>query len=164
MSGYFELADDGLLSLAQNVIDTYHPYLKQAGARFGFVFRSEPQKRKGSKVLAAVSVVSSQVKMHLDLDYLIWVSRDDWDDMSEKQRIALLDHEFCHCCMNEKFEWSTRDHDIQEFSIIIDRHGFWNDGLLRVAEVVQGHLPLIHDEKHESSVVAAPVAAMEVSA
>lgn len=157
MGGFFEEADDELLRIAQEVIDEFHPMLRQA--RFGFVFQDKVPKRKGAKVLAAVSLVSPKIKVYLDFDYLVWVAKDEWDIMGDEDRVALLDHEFCHCCLNENFEWATRDHDVQEFVAIIERHGLWTGELRRMGDaVVQARLPF-EERVPKGAVLAAPVSA-----
>lgn len=156
---YFEEADEVLLEIATYVIERYHPKLR--GANFGFAFRSEAATSRGKRILAAVSKVSATVKIHVDFDYLIWVAKDAWDHMTHEKRAALLDHEFCHCVQNDNFEWTMRDHDIQEFVEIIERHGLWTNDLHRMAEAVQEYLPGISGNldlgTEEGAVTAAPV-------
>lgn len=158
MGGYFEPAGEELLDIAQDVLEKHHPFLAKQ-ARFGFAFLSEAPKRKGRKILAQVSLVPARTKFHLSLDYLIWVAHDEWDKLGEVSRRAVLDHEFCHCAMNDNSDWTTRDHDIQEFTEIIERYGLWNSGLVRLSDVIQGALPLEDEQETEGTVVAAPVSA-----
>lgn len=155
---YFEEADEDLLTLAEEVMDTHHKLLKRA--RIGFAFLSEAPTRKGRKVLAQVSLVPDAVEFHLQLDYLLWVARDEWDAMNGMERRAVLDHEFCHCDLKENGDWGLRDHDVQEFIEIIHRHGLWNNGLVELGHVVQGVLPLEEmSAGSEGRIVAAPILA-----
>lgn len=153
---YFEEADEELLELAREVIRKSHSRLLKA--RFGFAFRSDAPVRKGTSVLASGSLVSRQIQVHLDLDYLVWVAGPEWDTMSLEHKTALLDHEFCHCYRKDNMDWGLRDHDIQEFLAVIERHGLWRHDLQRLAEVIQGYLPGLEVMEPEGAIVAAPAA------
>lgn len=153
---YFEPADEELLELAREVIEQSHPHLR--AARFGFAFRNEAGTRHGFQVLASVSVVSPLQKVHLNFDYLIWVAFPDWTIMSAEKRVALLDHEFCHCRPKDNGEWGICDHDVQEFLAVIKRHGLWRYDLQRLGKVIQDHLPGLDATapEGEGAIMAAP--------
>lgn len=78
--------------------------------------------------------------------------------MPEEQRAALVDHELCHFTREEWEEpdpkvqskwvtvygaatdpdsWGIREHDVEEFSEIIERHGLWDIGIETFAEAVR---------------------------
>lgn len=64
--------------------------------------------------------------------------------MSHDQRLALIDHEFCHAGQGDKPEWTIFPHDVEEFVIIIERHGLWKWDLQQLGKAVsaaQLHLP-----------------------
>lgn len=44
--------------------------------------------------------------------------------MDKRQRRALVDHELCHCRL-EGDDPEIVPHDIEEFNVIIQRHGVW---------------------------------------
>ena len=155
---YFEEADEELLELAREVQGKYHAHLLMA--RFGFAFRSKAPTQRGSVVLASVSVVSPRVHVHLELDFLMWVALPEWERMSRARRVALLDHEFCHCGEKADGGWVMVDHDVQEFIGIIERHGFWTFNLRRLEKVVQNCLPGL-ESVGGGAVVAAPLSAFE---
>ena len=70
------------------------------------------------------------------------VALDQWNDMSDIQRAALIDH-LLERCMGEEDErtgeikWSIREPDVQEFTTILERHGAWHSGLSGLVSVAQ---------------------------
>lgn len=69
MTAYLEKADEVLIAVAADVIDRWHPLLRDA--RIGLLYRSEGKKRGNGKVLAAISLVPSTLAVASGLDYVI---------------------------------------------------------------------------------------------
>ena len=69
-----------------------------------------------------------ELKFFSTFDYLIEVSGELWDTLNENLQYILMQHELMHIhtCMNEKsgeWEFKIRDHDVQDFSKLIKKHG-----------------------------------------
>lgn len=69
-------------------------------------------------------------------DFMILLDHEEWEELKTPQRVALVDHELCHCGRFEKIVkdslvmyWGLRGHDVEEFSCIIQRHGLWQKDL-----------------------------------
>ncbi|MBE3070249.1 MAG: hypothetical protein IMZ66_08425, partial [Planctomycetes bacterium] len=72
-------------------------------------------------------------------DFVILLNKRVWDrlDFADSQIEALLDHELMHCDAQRDDDglvkddergrpiWRIRKHDIEEFSVIVARHGCW---------------------------------------
>ena len=125
---------NSVLMLAQELVREYHPDLKEA--RIGFIFRETVSYSKGMPVLGHAQKTSEMMKVYLDFDFIIWIAADAYADLDENQRKALIDHELCHCTMVDGVA-SLVGHDIEEFQDIIKRHGLWNTGLIRTAQVMK---------------------------
>jgi hypothetical protein len=123
--------NNSVLDMAQEIIREYHPNL--VDAKIGFVFRSEASASKGRTVFATAMKADKKIQPFLieQLDFLIWIARDQWEAMGTRQREALLDHELCHCQYNG-IDYSIRGHDFEEFGEIIKRRGLWNSALMAV--------------------------------
>jgi len=152
----WEEASPSVIHVAEELIEKYHPWLKEA--RIGFVYRDKAQKSKGRLVLARAQTVPAKLQVYLEYDFLIWVSKEDWEGkLTDAQREALIDHELCHCARDDSGAWTIRPHDVQEFWQVIERHGLWSFDLLRGRDVmeraVQGGLPGVSAGK----VAAVPV-------
>jgi len=82
-----------------------------------------------SKVVAGRCIKASrELKFFSGKDYLIEISGELWDVLDESVRYVLVQHELMHIMpvMNEKTgEWKfeLRQHDIEDFSKIIKKHG-----------------------------------------
>lgn len=127
-------------TIAETLIPQHHPHL--VGARIEYVFRDKHQKRNG-KIVAGTARKVSGLNAFLaakppsfgGLDFFVIVfALDVWMAISDAQRVALVDHELCHCWRetnDETGEWdlSIRGHDIEEFAEIVYRHGLWSEDL-----------------------------------
>lgn len=111
--------------------------------RIEWVFRSEASKSGGKTILGTAKKISGLAALLAtpeatgdeDLDFfVITIAEDIWEYLSPKQRIALVDHELCHCKIEEvndegDLKLLTVAHDIEEFSEIVVRHGLWRPDL-----------------------------------
>ncbi len=163
MGAFYEPATEDLLRTAERVRSLWHEE-RLAGADIGFVFRIEPPKRDGQVVLAQVTKVPALMATETDLDYIVWVARDEWDGLDEARRMALIDHELCHCVAGKSGGWSTRGHEVNEFVQVIERHGLWSRTLARVGEALQEELPAFKQMREalargDGRIVAASVTA-----
>lgn len=112
-----------VIHTAEMLIREHHRCIEDA--RICFVMRSEAQKRGNRYILGQASKVPAKMQPHFEYDFLIWLSRDDYNAMDTGQREALIDHELAHCRPNAEGGWKIREHDIQEFAEVIGRHGLW---------------------------------------
>lgn len=121
---WFKVSDD-VLRIAKDVIYDHHEKLIEA--KIGFLFRGEPGSSQGKTVVARAMKVDKKYTalVNKDLDFLIWIAKPSWDNFTTDQRRALIDHELCHLCYDDG-DCSIVGHDIEEFSAIIERHGFWH--------------------------------------
>jgi hypothetical protein len=119
-------APQSVIHIAQELIEKYHPWLKEAN--IGFICRDKAAKSKGLYVFAQASKVPDKLKVVLDYDFLVWVSLEDWEDMVSETKEALIDHELSHCA-GHPYAWRIRGHDFEDFTHIIARHGYWTPAL-----------------------------------
>jgi hypothetical protein len=119
-------------SIATRLIPTLHPEL--ASSRIAYTFVDKASVKNGKSVPGKIRKVTGVLEFLLEKDFLIEVGLDVWNEYSETQRDALIDH-LLERCVGEEDEndgtmhWSTREPDVQEFSSILRRHGAWNDDL-----------------------------------
>ena len=138
MAAEFRTASDDVIEIAKEIIAKWHPHLRYA--RIGFLFRSEAPVSGGRVTLGKAKLVTGEMNVYADYDFLIWLARDYYSGMTDAQREALIDHELCHCLFDEaEGKAAIRGHDIEEFNCILDRHGFWWNGSEKTAQAVQGH-------------------------
>lgn len=128
--------------LAQQAIPMFHPHL--ATARISYVYVDTAAMKNGRPILGKVRKVTGILEFMLEKDFIVEVPLDQWNELADTQRHALVDHLLERCYGEEQEEngemkWSTREPDVQEFSTILRRHGAWNDdlaGFVSVAKTV----------------------------
>lgn len=136
-------AGDTVGKIASSLIPNYHPEL--ATARMNYVFVDKASKKGGRPILGRAKKISGFLEWVIESDFLIEIALDEWNNLSEHQRVALVDHmlEYCTGVEDEKngaMKWTSREPDVQEFSTILDRYGAWNQtlaGFVSVAKRVQ---------------------------
>ena len=137
---------DTVTRLCNDLIHNHHRHLLDA--KIGLVFRSEGGTSNGKHVLGKAQKANQMFNALAgeEYDFIIWLSRIDWEALSPQARRALLDHELCHCVESDG-NWSIVGHDIEEFNCIIERHGFWRDEIVKTekamtqARILLGHTP-----------------------
>jgi hypothetical protein len=140
MSKIYALAES-VTTIAQRILSTYHPEL--ATARIQYLFVEKASMKNGRPVLGKVRKVSGAIEFLTELDFLIEVALDQWNELAENQRTALVDHLLERCMGTEdendggEMKWSLREPDVQEFTSILSRYGAWTDELAGLVSVAQ---------------------------
>lgn len=150
MSTHLEFSEE-LEHMAKRLIDEYHPHLH--GIAIAYLFKakieedSEHAKRRGrgpskyKKIkIAWAQLVSSKYRLLFSKDYrfLITADKEIWEGLSLAQRTAVVDHELCHCVVDDAGECKLRKHDIEDFTAVAQRHGLYLDDVRRFVEAAQG--------------------------
>lgn len=123
-----------VIEMAQDLINQHHKHLRNA--RIGFLFREEAPISNGKYTLGKTQKVTDRLKVFMDYDFIIWLAEDKWSELDKPRKLALLDHELCHCLF-DGLTAGMRHHDVEEFVEIIDRHGFWTTDLFRVEQIAK---------------------------
>lgn len=125
--------------IADKLIRNHHTDLTDVEIRY--VFRSEAAKQNGKTILGKARKVSG-LSAYLaqpepgetpsgDADlFVIEIAEPEWADLTDAQRVALVDHELCHCTTSfdedtETLKLKTVPHDLEEFRAVVERHGLW---------------------------------------
>lgn len=131
---------ESVSEVAQRLIPTYHPEL--ATARIVYIFVDKASKKSGKPVLGKARRVSGALEFLLEQDFIIEVALECWNELSDRQRTALVDHLLETCTgvedeQNGDMKWGVREADVREFTSILNRHGAWTDELSGMVEVAQ---------------------------
>lgn len=118
----YEVSDD-LEILADDVIKLKNLDIAPANVKYVKVYPLINNKTAGRCMLA-----NPMMKLFGDCDYVIQMSGDLWDQLDEDRRKILMWHELLHVMpvQNQKtgeWEYKIRDHDLKDFSIIVNEHG-----------------------------------------
>jgi len=127
-------------NMALQAIGISHPHL--AMARITYLFIDKGSMKAGRPVLGKVKKISGSLEFLLEKDFLVEVAGDHWNELTDSQRLALVDHLLERCYGEEdentgEMTWSIREPDVQEFSTILRRHGAWNEGLAGFVSVAK---------------------------
>jgi hypothetical protein len=133
-------AAESVQAVAQSLLATYHPEL--ATARVAYMFIDRVPKKGGRELYGKAIKVSGRWENLTELDFCIEVSLPKWQELTEDQKTALIDHLLERCSGEEdeedgSYKWSLREPDVQEFSTILKRHGNWNESLTSFIQVAQ---------------------------
>jgi hypothetical protein len=145
--------------IARQLIHKHHPHLMKR--RVEFAFTGKAPKNGTREVWGTARIVNGlsaflankdQVE-EFDADgmnedfFVICISEPIWGLLSERRRKALVDHELCHCWVEEKDDGGTClklvHHDLEEFGAVVERWGVWRDSVgnfLKQADNGQGSL------------------------
>lgn len=129
-------------TIAKSLISTYHPELATAEIKYVFVDKGS---MKGDRpVYGKVRKFSGSMEFLLNANFMVEIGLDHWNELSPRQRTALVDH-LLECCTGEEDEedpgapmkWKVREPDVQEFRTILQRHGAWTEDLSGFVSVAQ---------------------------
>lgn len=140
--------------IAEDLIKLHHPHLVDEPIRF--IFRDKAAKKGGKVVLGTASLIGGrnawfslseeewdreEKRQETPSFFVIEIAQDEWGKLQPHQKQALIDHELCHCwaCDTEKGKGedkrevrtlSLKAHDIEEFSAVVQRFGFWKQDVV----------------------------------
>ena len=124
-------------AIARILIPVLHSHLEEPlEARIVYLFRE-----KLSKKAAVASKAGAKLVYLGEVDFTIEFDWTQWRTLTAEQRIALVDHELCHCAWDGEHEkWAMREHDVEEFGEIVQRWGLWQPRLKDFGVYVKPHV------------------------
>lgn len=126
-----------MAKIAKKLIDEIHTDLD--GERIDYVYRDKVSRSGGKEVWGKARIITG-LNAYLaragesdDPFFLIEIAEPIWLVLDDKARIALVDHELCHCSIDYDEDGlkvlSMVGHDLEEFHGIIRRHGMWRPSI-----------------------------------
>lgn len=117
------IVDDELRELAERIVKDEVMEISPAEVEYLLVYPNISKTVAGRCIRA-----SKELKFFSGKDYLIEISGELWDALDDSVKYVLVQHEMMHILphMDEKTgEWKfeLRQHDIEDFSKIIKKHG-----------------------------------------
>lgn len=141
--------------IGARLIKAHHTHLSDV--RIDYVFRSKASKDKGKVVLGKARKMGGlNAWLATDVDeravepdefFVIELAEDEWAGLSDKQRVALVDHELSHCVVSfdnkdEEPKLGIAPHDLEEFVEVVRRHGLWKQDVADLVKVGAEQLTL----------------------
>lgn len=100
-------------------------------------------KQIGCNGFASSRLFPAWARVFGKFDFLIIVSKMQWDNAPERIREAAVAHALSHCELTERSVPTIAHHDYEDFGTVAKRYGAWSEG----GRVVAKQLRLIDDEK-----------------
>lgn len=125
--------------IAKKLIREHHTEL--VNTKIAYLYKNKPIKAKGREVIAFVSKCSGIVKAISKVDVVMIVSYPAFQPLNDSHKLAVIDHELTHLLIEEDSTGAPKvrmlAHDVEEFSAIIERHGLYQEDLVRLGRVIQ---------------------------
>jgi hypothetical protein len=152
--GYELILRDSILGhpmydLLDELIEQHHDHLRTARIALAWCTSWRPD-ADGRVTLGMCKKASDLDREVAPFDFVILLSRAFWKEeaVTDIQRRALLDHELCHAEVKlvngepqederGRVVYRTRDHDIEEFSEIVERYGCYKRDLEKFAQALR---------------------------
>ena len=144
--------DTNLDHLAEEIRIKHHEHLHDA--EISYLMTKKPMSRGGKVIAGKAKLSKGLLGFYSRADFIIIIQAEAWDKADLPTRQALVDHELCHCTYEPEEDgsktWALREHDVEEFTKIIDRHGLWKEDLQSFGQAVGRQLELGLNIKSEA--------------
>ncbi|HEY1186671.1 MAG TPA: putative metallopeptidase [Gemmata sp.] len=111
----YTIADAEVRELLADVMDRWHPDLRDAGVRIACLFASNPSgpaiKHAGYAALACVRVVALKDRVTKSHDAEVLIDERAWAGLRYGQKVATLDHELSHLQLKNFWRRPVLDRD-----------------------------------------------------
>lgn len=119
-------------AIAQDLISKYHSNLALVDKEIAIIFRGKASKSGGQVVLGTSKKASPLFKVlgKGEYKFIIEIAGDEWQTLSDEQRVALMDHLLCACKVEEDeksgdVKFSIASPEVSFFWDELKRHGDW---------------------------------------
>ena len=113
--------DEQTQNMAHTILVTEFPHL--VGANVLYVFDTKKKMSNGRIVVARIKKMNDEMKflaMNTDgesYDYVMYIDKNIWDVLDERDKNRIIFHEFCHCDvdMDKKNPYGIKGHEVEGF-------------------------------------------------
>jgi len=127
------LAGPETRKLLEKAIAEWHPHLADIDAKIAILMRDPASKSGGVVCLGDAKKASPMLRALGKEDYIfiLEIAANEWQELDDKQRLALIDHLLCQCGAVEDEKKGTTytilKPEIQLFKANLRRFGVWMD-------------------------------------
>lgn len=135
------MSAESVAAMAASLLPAHHAEL--ATARIKYIFVDKGPVKNGRPLYGKVRKISGEMEFLLELDFLVVVGLDQWNELDEVGRRSVVDHLLERCTGEEdeknggEMVWSLREPDVQEFASVLRRNGAWHQHLQDFVTVAQ---------------------------
>lgn len=125
-------ASDQTYEIMRDLIKNYHPDLASVDKEIAIIMRPKAGKSGGQVILGKTRKAPGILGVLGPVDYkfIIELAGDEWNNLTDKQRVALMDHHLCACNVDidevsGEIKCSLNAPDFVGFRGELERHGIW---------------------------------------
>jgi len=125
-------AGEDIHNTMKDLVAKFHPHLAVITEEIAILFK-EKATQVGDAVVAGKTAKAPPLLSILserEWKFIITLAEDEWQGMTDKQRMALIDHHLCACGAEEQekdgdMKYYVRLPDVSFFKEEVERHGYW---------------------------------------
>jgi hypothetical protein len=127
-------AGNDVVKMMKKLIAKHHPHLALIEADIAIIFREKAVEKAGKVILGstkkAPSLLPTLTDKQFNYKYIIELGGDAWNRLSDKQKMACLDHHLCAMLVEEDPEtgavkYGLRPPDFFAYRGEMERWGMW---------------------------------------
>jgi len=135
----YDFCGETVEDLANELISNYHPHLANCG--IAYLFKNKGITLKGMPAVATAEKCSPKVHALCDKHFVVTICYEDWNNCTDQQKKAILDHELSHCWITEAEDtgdtmYKILPHDFEDFGEIIRRYGAYSHSIEKLKHVM----------------------------
>lgn len=124
------IADSEVFDLMRDLVGQHHPDLALVVDEIQIVFKEKASKKGGKPILGKASIANDLISLigNTPCKFILELGMDAWQDLSSRERKALMDHLLCSCRAEEVdgvYKYSIASPDISYFWDEFDRWKDW---------------------------------------
>jgi len=124
-------AADEVMDAMRDLVANHHPDLALYVDEIAVIFKDKAS-QVGNKTILGKSATAPAI-LHILGDgtykFIITLAADEWKDLNQKEKLALLDHHLCACRTDEddsgKVKTWIEPPDVAFYRDELERHGVW---------------------------------------
>lgn len=126
------LAGEDVTTTRDTLISKYHPHLALIKDEIAIVFKEKGSAVGDKKIRGCTKKAGKMIQLlsGKEFVFVIEIGNDLWQEMSDDERVALLDHQLCYCKGEEKddgsIKWYLDRPDVIYFRDEVTRNGWWS--------------------------------------
>jgi hypothetical protein len=135
----YDPAGELVEKIALDLIRQYHTHL--VNAKIAYLYINKDITVRGKKAVATAEKCGPKTKALSGYDFIVTIVYEKWNQLEDKQKYAILDHELCHCWVEDNDQTGeTRfrilPHDFEDFGDVLKRHGLYSEPAKAIGKVV----------------------------
>lgn len=125
-------AEDDVMAIVRDLVANYHPDLAICDDEIAVVFKEKASEVGDVQIIGKTGKAPQMLSVLGDTKwkFIITLAADAWQNLTDKQKVALLDHHLCACRVEESetspaIKCYVAPPDVTFYQGELERHGMW---------------------------------------